>query len=56
LAAAIKQTLGVEPELIAGSGGIFDVKADGRLVFSKHEAGRFPEEAEVLAALRKSGA
>jgi len=37
--------------LIAGSGGIFDVKVDGRLVFSKHETGRFPDDAEVLAAL-----
>jgi len=55
LAAAIKHALGIEPELIAGSGGIFDVRADGRLVFSKHAAGRFPEEAEVLAALRTAG-
>jgi selT/selW/selH-like putative selenoprotein len=37
---------------VKGEGGIFDVEADGRLVFSKHEAGRFPEEDEVLAALR----
>ncbi|MDQ2980917.1 MAG: Rdx family protein [Actinomycetota bacterium] len=26
--------------------------ADGRLVFSKQEAGRFPEADEILAALR----
>jgi len=26
--------------------------ASGRLVFSKHEAGRFPEEDEALALLR----
>jgi hypothetical protein len=28
------------------------VVADGRLVFSKYETRRFPEEAEILTALR----
>jgi hypothetical protein len=30
---------------------VFDVVVDGRKIFSKHEAGRFPEEAEILAML-----
>ena len=30
----------------------YDVVADGRLVFSKQEQGRFPEHAEIVAALR----
>ncbi|MBK9128827.1 MAG: Rdx family protein [Phycisphaerales bacterium] len=51
LAASIKETFGVDAELIAGSGGIFDVKADGKLLFSKHEVGRFPEEHEILDRL-----
>jgi selenoprotein W-related protein len=38
--------------LIEGGGGIFDVSADGELVFSKHQVGRFPEEDEVLQKLR----
>jgi predicted Rdx family selenoprotein len=38
---------------VKGSDGIFDVVADGRLVFSKHAAGRFPDEGEVIAALRQ---
>jgi hypothetical protein len=29
------------------------VVADGRLVFSKQDAGRFPEPGEILAALRE---
>jgi len=29
------------------------VVADGRIVFSKFAAGRFPEEAEVIEPLRK---
>lgn len=42
----------MEPQLVKGDSGVFDVVADGRLVFSKHETGRFPEEEEVLEALR----
>lgn len=41
----------VEPELIESSGGIFDVEVDGKLIFSKHEVGRFPEHAEILSKL-----
>ena len=41
------------PELIEGRGGVFDVTVDGRRVFSKHEVGRFPEEQEILALLRR---
>lgn len=47
----MKKSLGVEPELIKGGGGIFDVAADGKLVFSKHESGRFPEADEVIRAI-----
>jgi len=36
---------------VKGSGGVFDVTADGTLVYSKHQTGRFPENAEVLQAL-----
>jgi hypothetical protein len=33
---------------------VFDVVADGRLIFSrKAEGGQFPEDDEVLALLRK---
>jgi selenoprotein W-related protein len=49
LAAAIQQRLGADSELVAGSKGIFDVSVDGRLIFSKHEAGRFPEAKEIFA-------
>jgi selT/selW/selH-like putative selenoprotein len=42
---------GFEAEAIPGSKGQYDVIADGRLVFSKAETGRFPEPGEVRAAL-----
>jgi predicted Rdx family selenoprotein len=35
----------------SGGKGQFDVVAEGSLVFSKHEQGRFPEDGEVLSAL-----
>jgi len=37
----------VEVELIEGDDGIFDVKADGRLLFSKQSEGRFPGYREI---------
>jgi predicted Rdx family selenoprotein len=51
LAAAIKQKLGVDVEMIKGGGGIFDVVVDGRCIFCKHDTGRFPTDDEVLAKL-----
>jgi selenoprotein W-related protein len=42
----------VQAELVKGSGGVFDVTADGKLIYSKHQTGRFPDNAEVVQALR----
>jgi len=51
LAEAIREELDVEPKLIEGRGGIFDVHLDGALIYSKHQTGRFPEHHEVLDRL-----
>lgn len=56
LAAAVRNALGIDAELIAGDDGIFDVVADGDLIFSKHAEQRFPEHDEIIAALRARGA
>jgi selT/selW/selH-like putative selenoprotein len=40
-------------ELVEGDRGVFDVRADGTLIFSKRTEGRFPTAAEVQARLRK---
>jgi len=42
--------------LIKGSGGIFDVKCDGKLIFSKQQiAGqRFPNEGEISKLIKTS--
>ena len=34
-------------DLIAGAGGVFEITADGRLLFSKKQQGRFPEDSEI---------
>jgi selT/selW/selH-like putative selenoprotein len=43
--------MGVDARIVPGGKGQFDVEADGRLVFSKHDQGRFPEHDEIVAAL-----
>lgn len=53
MAAEIKRRFGVNTELIKGSGGVFDVKVNGKLIYSKHETGRFPEHREVIDAMSK---
>lgn len=42
----------IDVELIEGGNGVFDVFSDGNKVFSKHDAGRFPQEGEILTLLR----
>ena len=51
MAERIKDRYSVESTLIEGGGGIFDVKLDSELIFSKHEMDRFPEGDEVLDAI-----
>ena len=35
-----------------GTGGIFEITLNGRLIFSRKEAGRFPEAKEVKQLIR----
>jgi predicted Rdx family selenoprotein len=51
LAAEIKRSKGIDAKLEKGSGGIFDVYSDEKLIFSKHAENRFPESDEILAEL-----
>jgi Rdx family len=39
-------------ELVEGDRGQFDVEADGTLLFSKWKEHRFPEDDEIIDALR----
>ena len=42
----------MESELVPGSGGIFDVIVDDKLVFSKFETGRFPDSGEIVQKIK----
>lgn len=53
MAEELQKAFGVKANLIPGSEGAFDVIADGKLVFSKYETGRFPQEGEVANKLKR---
>ena len=53
LAAKISTEIGVEPTLVKGVAGVFDVVVDGTVVFSKTAEKRFPQDAEIIEMLRK---
>ena len=38
-------------EIVPSSGGVFEVTLDGEPIFSKREAGRFPEYEEIARHL-----
>ncbi|MEO7728811.1 MAG: Rdx family protein [Burkholderiales bacterium] len=52
LADEISSKCGVQPELVKGAAGVFDVTLNGAVIFSRHRAGRFPDAAEIVTALR----
>ncbi|MBI3547335.1 MAG: SelT/SelW/SelH family protein [Gammaproteobacteria bacterium] len=39
--------------LVPGSGGIFEVRMNGQIIFSKKDAGRFPESKELKQLIRE---
>jgi selenoprotein W-related protein len=41
-----------EVALVPGTGGVFDIRLDGQLLFSRKDAGRFPEAKEVKQLVR----
>jgi selenoprotein W-related protein len=41
-----------EVALVPGTGGVFEVRLDGATLFSRAEAGRFPESKELKQAIR----
>ena len=38
-------------ELVQGRGGVFDIRRDGALVYSKKSTGRYPTDTELNALL-----
>jgi len=39
--------LGADVKLVESGGGVFEIMADGKLVFSKKQLGRFPTNDEI---------
>ena len=48
----LRERAGVSAEIEPGERSQFDVLLDGELIFSKQSEGRFPEEDEILGAVR----
>ncbi|MCC6160325.1 MAG: Rdx family protein [Deltaproteobacteria bacterium] len=53
MAAAIRaHDPSISIDFIRGEKGIFDVKLEERLIWSKYREGRFPEHTEIIDLLR----
>ncbi len=51
MAALIKDKYKNDVALIKSSGGVFEVRRDGKMIFSKKNLGRFPEALEIFEKL-----
>ena len=51
LAAELNAEMGHEAEIEEGAKGQFDVIADGAVIYSKQDKGRFPEHSEIRELL-----
>ena len=52
MSAEIAAIPGIDVTHHAEGKGIFDVEVEGALIFSKYQAGRFPEEGEIAQLMR----
>jgi len=52
VARELESRFGLSPDLKEVGNGVFDVLADGELVFSKHSEGRYPLPGEVTTLLK----
>ena len=48
----LKENLGAEIELVAGSNGVFDVSLDSNLIYSKFEQGHYPTADEIIKLIK----
>ena len=51
----LARVFGAEVELIASSGGVFEIVVDKQLIFSKKSLQRFPEDGEIVLLLQAGG-
>ncbi|MCC8955470.1 SelT/SelW/SelH family protein [Bradyrhizobium sp. Pear77] len=49
-AALLRERLGLDPELLPGKGGVFEIKLDGKVI-AKRVKGHFSDAAEIVTAV-----
>ena len=49
----VKERFKTNIDLVASSGGVFEITIDDRLVFSKKKEGRFPTNNELIGLVSK---
>jgi len=54
VSAEIENASGIKPELVKSRGGVFDVKVDEKLIFSKSSVFRFPQPGEISELLKNT--
>jgi selenoprotein W-related protein len=53
LAEVLEREFKIKPTMIEGRGGVFDVKVNDELIYSKHETGQFPEHDLIVRGVRE---
>ena len=41
-------------ELVASDGGVYEITVDGKLVFSKKQLNRFPNDGEIVSLIKNT--
>ena len=49
MSAEIEQATGKKAKLVAGAGGIFEIRKDGEVIWKKQHSGHFPKTGEAAA-------
>ena len=49
MSAEIEQSTGIQVSLVAGGGGIFEIRKDGEILWKKERGGAFPAPGEAAA-------
>ena len=48
----LKKEFEADLELIASSGGVYEIVVDGKKIFSKKALGRFPDDGEIVKLIQ----
>lgn len=49
----MEKQLKVKPALIEGSGGVFEIEVNKKLIYSKIETGEFPDNDQLIKKIKK---